>query len=296
MKFIFALTAFAISLSAQAQAPYPEFSTQEIAAHKASIQTLTTTAASCLDAYYQDHTRFFDRYGFSRYYGNRNPAYRTRELREQALVQMGKPASLEREMRPIACIDLAMLCLKQGFERTGQAAVWNRIYTYLKIDNKVYGTDLQKMLGDLGWTVAYWNPDPSSNQRWDQEDQRLTPLEPGKRWMPVWGGHQSRYNEVMTRGTYYKIPVTDAASLVGFQDQAPRGFDQVPFFVGTAHSGYHVFPGYHGRVIEAHSMRSIASRDNFETSVFNPLGTGGGPRWTRTERYRSGLMALPPRP
>jgi hypothetical protein len=285
-----------VPAGAQTETPFPVFTPQEIQAHKGSIKQLTNTAASCLQAYYQDHLKFFKNNGFSRYYGNRNPLYKTAELRRQALVKLGKAPNLEKEMRPIACIDLAMICLKDGFDKTGQSAIWNRIYDHLKIDHNFYGTDLQKMLGDLGWTVAYWNPDPSQNDKWDQEDLRLTPLAAGRKWMPVWGGHAERYREVLKRGTYYYIPVTDTQSLVGFGDQPPQGFDQIPFFVGTAHSGYHVFPGFYGRVIEAHSMRLIDSIDNFQSSPFNPLGTGGGPRWTATEKYRSGIIALPPEP
>jgi hypothetical protein len=63
--------------------------------------------------------------------------------------------------------------------------------------------------------------------------------------------------------------------------------------VGIAHAGYHVFPGRKGDVIEAHSMRNIAARDNIEFSEFNPLATGGGPRWTNSEKYRSGLIVVP---
>jgi hypothetical protein len=37
----------------------------------------------------------------------------------------------------------------------------------------------------------------------------------------------------------------------------------------------------------------MIARDNIEVSAFNPLATGGGPRWTRSEKYRSGLIAVP---
>jgi len=85
------------------------------------------------------------------------------------------------------------------------------------------------------------------------------------------------------------------AQVVGFDDRVPREFLDVPFFVGVAHTGYHVFPGYKGDVIEAHSTRRLDSVDNLEKSPFNPLATGGGPRWTATEWYRSGLVGLPPK-
>ena len=67
----------------------------------------------------------------------------------------------------------------------------------------------------------------------------------------------------------------------------------MPFFVGIAHAGYHVFPGRRGDVVEAHSMREMIAKDNIEVAPFNPLAQGGAPRWTRSEKYRSGLIAVP---
>ncbi|MNL19628.1 hypothetical protein D3C87_1408400 [compost metagenome] len=112
--------------------------------------------------------------------------------------------------------------------------------------------------------------------------------------MSVWGGHAYRYSLVMKKQNYYGLHVDDAQTLVGFDTTIPESFKKVPFFVGTAHAGYHVFPGKHGDVIEAHSMRTLNSIDNLQVSDFNPLATGGGPRWTRTEKYRSGVIAIPP--
>ncbi|CAN5724706.1 hypothetical protein BH20VER1_BH20VER1_25590 [soil metagenome] len=77
--------------------------------------------------------------------------------------------------------------------------------------------------------------------------------------------------------------------------RVPAAFRSAPFFVGTAHTGYHVFPGFEGSIIDAHSTRALTSVNNLEKSQFNPLASGGGPRWTPTEKYRSGLIATPPR-
>ena len=63
--------------------------------------------------------------------------------------------------------------------------------------------------------------------------------------------------------------------------------------MGFAHIGYHVFLGFHGRVIEAHSVRDLFAMDNMENTEFNPLA-GGGPKSTKSEIYRSGLIAVPP--
>jgi hypothetical protein len=183
--------------------------------------------------------------------------------------------------------------LGRGFEQTGQGEVWRRLLLEVKA-NGMDGVILQKNLRKLGWKIIYWNPDPSNNKKWDAEDIALNPLQEGRVWMPVWGGHAIRYSEVIKRKTYYKVPVDDVTLLVDFKNQQPRAFKEIDFFVGTAHSGYHVFPGMYGDVIEGHSMRAINSISNLETSVFNPLAPRGGPRWTSTEKYRSGLIAVPP--
>lgn len=270
------------------------FSAVEIQTHKNRIDLITKTASNCLVSTYQDHDQFFKRWKVSKYYGDRRPDYQTPEGRRAALIKYGAPAGLEPELEGISCIGLTLRCLGEGFEAAGMESTWQKIYDRLAIDQKFYGTDLQSMLRELGWKVQYWNPDPSKNAKWDDEDKALNPLKPGKDWNPVWGGHAYRYLMVMRKGEYYGVRVDDATSLVGFGDKAPPALKSAPFFVGTAHAGYHVFPGFNGRVIEAHSMRNLNAFDNLEVSMFNPLGTGGGPRWTRIEKYRSGLIVVPP--
>jgi hypothetical protein len=149
------------------------------------------------------------------------------------------------------------------------------------------------MLQQLGWKIYYWNPNPSKNADWDDEDRRLNPPKAGKTWNPVWGGHVLRHDSVVRRKIYYETKVDNASALVNFGTATPASFRNVPLFIGIAHAGYHVFPGRRGDVIEAHSMRNLDARDNLEVAPFNPLASGGAPRWTRSEKYRSGLIAVP---
>lgn len=98
----------------------------------------------------------------------------------------------------------------------------------------------------------------------------------------------------MAKNAYYFNKVDDKTTLVGFGTKAPEAIRRADFFVGIAHTGYHVFPGFRGEVIEAHSARELKSIDNLQKGPFNPLDQGGAPRWTSTEKYRSGIMCLPP--
>jgi hypothetical protein len=273
--------------------PANMFSTAEIRKHRDSLDAFGKAAADFLDWVYADHIAFFDRWGVSKYYGNRKPEHRTYELRVRQLRKFGKPVSLADLQVATACVTLAMQAVEHGFNATGMANTWKKILNQLKIDQKFYGTDLQIMLQQLGWKIYYWNPDPSRNAAWDADDQATNPLKPPRKWMPVWGGHALRHASVMNKGIYYETKVDNATALVGFKTNPPAAFRTVPIFVGIAHAGYHVFPGRRGDVIEAHSMREMIARDNIEISPFNPLANGGGPRWTRSEKYRSGLIAVP---
>ncbi|MCX7899623.1 MAG: hypothetical protein N2444_06005, partial [Methylocystis sp.] len=244
--------------------PAKMFTAAEFRKHRDSLATFTDAAADFLDWVYADHLAFFRKWGVSKYYGNRKPEHSTYERRVQQLKKFGKPAFLADQQVATACILLAMQAIERGFNATGMATTWKKINNQLKIDQKFYGTDLQIMLQQLGWKLYYWNPDPSKNTEWDAEDQRLNPLKPGRKWMPVWGGHALRYASVKQNGTYYDAKVDNSTALVGFKKTQPPAFKKVPIFVGIAHAGYHVFPGRRGDVIEAHSMREMTAQDNIE--------------------------------
>jgi hypothetical protein len=273
--------------------PSQMFSAEEVQRHAANLPLITATAAKYLDDIYADHVAFYKKWGISKYFGNRRKDYATKAGRVQALKNYGKSANLADQQEPTACILLAMQAVKRGLAAAGMESTWTKINDILKIDNSFYGTELQIMLRQLGWKIYYWNPRPSKNADWDEEDRALSPPPQGKTWNPVWGGHAAHYNTATKRGDYMKIPVDDAKSLVDFGTNPPSAFRKVPFFIGTAHAGYHVFPGRNGEVIEAHSMRDLNDFQNLEISPFNPLAPGGGPRWSGNQKYRSGLIAVP---
>jgi hypothetical protein len=273
--------------------PKGMFTAAEIRKHRDTLDVFTDAAADFLDWVFADHTAFFNKWGVSKYYGNRKPEHKTREKRIAQLRKFGKPEFLVDQQVSTACILLAMQACERGFNATGMPNTWKKINAQLKIDQKFFGTDLQIMLQQLGWKIYYWNPDPTLNAAWDADDQALNPLRPGRVWMPVWGGHALRYASAKNKGTYYDTKVDDVTKLVGFKKTQPAAFKTVPFFVGIAHAGYHVFPGRRGDVVEAHSMRLMTARDNIEVAPFNPLAAGGAPRWTQSEKYRSGVIAVP---
>jgi hypothetical protein len=302
LKFIFVLLGLFAGAKAQALI---EFSAAEKAEHQRKLPVILQTAAQCLEDTYADHIQFFSRYQASKYYGNRRPDYRTVDQRASALKATGltdvQAYEIARQQVGTACITMTVECLEKGFQKAGGLSLtsWGKIKDHL-IAVDMLGTDLQIALQDLGWKIYYWNPATSEEQmvRWDQEDRRIAPLSAaqraaGRRHNSVWGNHLAHYTSATQRSRYYHTRVDNATKLVGFGDRPPAAFASVPFFVGIAHVGYHVFPGRFGEVIEAHSMRNLRSIDNIETAKFNPLGSGGAPKWTPTEKYRSGLIAVP---
>ncbi|MGZ3652495.1 MAG: hypothetical protein ACXVB9_06830 [Bdellovibrionota bacterium] len=322
MRFLF-LAAALFPLFAQAGASGVTFTQDEINSTLTNSRLISETAAACLQSTWNEHLAFFKANGYSKFYGSRKADYATAEGRKAAILRIlpnlakrvgqGDPAAIaelnrrEAQLETTSCVGLAMKCTGQGFAAARMEATWDKIYSWLgrPDENGVpmyYGTDLQKALVDLGWKSLYWNPDVSQNAVWDQMDRQLNPLQAGKVWNGVWGAHAEHWAEVLNHHVYYGIPVQDIRTLVNFGITPSREFAKAPFFVGTAHAGYHVFPGFNGNVIEAHSVRDLGSIDNMQVGPFNPLNQdqngvangNGAPRWTRSEHYRSGVIVVPP--
>lgn len=288
MKFIahFALILWLPSVFAVGFEGEISFTPSEVRAHQITINELTEVASDCLKADLKRHRDFHARYGISAFYGDRSRfAKMNRSEREAVLQRLGLSPSLLDQMSPTSCVGLTLKCLERGFLATGQAQTWAKLKAYTK-RNAQDGTALQNGLQKLGWTLLYWNPSPENNERWDAIEARND----GDNSSRFWGYHTYRYLTVTRESRYYFNRVDDSQWLVGFHTSPPAEFSDIPFFVGTAHTGYHVFPGMFGRVIEGHSTRAITDAQTIESSPFNPLQNGGGPRGA----YRSGLMLIPP--
>ncbi len=306
-----------------------EFTPEEVLSNRLKGKLISDTSAACLSRVWDTHNKFFQLRGYSKYYGNRHPKHNTEAGRKAVLLQIlprlerrvsrndraaiAELHNREAELESTSCIGLTLKCLGEGFQAAGMHDTWSKIHTWLGRTGSdgtpmFYGTDLQKALVDLGWKSLYWNPDISMNDEWDLLEKSLNPsreinLETGKeKWNPIWGGHAYRWALVKRSREYYGVPIHDIQTLVNFGTRPPADFRSIPFFVGTAHAGYHVFPGYKGQVIEAHSMRELVSKHNLEVGPMNPLnqelngipGGTGAPRWTKIEHYRSGVIVVPP--
>jgi hypothetical protein len=286
------------------------FSKDEIKKHRTTIDSFISEARSCLHDFKKEHLEFFhsncrtDDNGkkvcLSKFYGDRRYSKMPGAVRPDgeklvylgdALEEAGFPRSYMKEMKNISCIGMAMKCLERAFAVTGMTPTWKKILAYTNA-NGVDGTATQDALQKLGWKIYYWNPTPGGRKAivkaaegWDQEEVK---------WKSK-GYHTWRYYTVTGKNhKYYFNKVDDWTTLVGFDSNVPQKMFEVPFWLGAAHTGYHIFPGTYQHVVEAHSIRPITAENNLEFSIFSPFAQGGGPRWTEDEKYRSGIVAIPP--
>lgn len=288
MKLLLTIILMTLTLPSFAQSFRGEisFTNAERAKHRWGVRAIVEEASRCLEGELQTHQEFFRRHGFSMYYGDRSTfAKMNWTERKNYLRRLGKNPDFVEIMKPTSCVGLTLNCLERGFASAGQADLWKRVADFTRLNNQ-YGNALQHALQELGWTLMYWNPAPERNEEWDRAEQRRNRNNTDR----FWGYHAYRYLTVTRHGRYYFNRVDDQTTLLGFGTRVPESFKRIPFFVGTAHTGYHVFPGSYGRVIEGHSTRPLTDFDTIESSPFNPLATGGGPRG----QYRTGLMAVPP--
>lgn len=318
LKTVLFASAFATALIpslalAQAALPAPASSVVISALEKAEYfknkDIISEKTERCLSDTWQTHLDFYHKYGISKYYGDRNPNLNDPAERLAVIRKVGAPDSILGQLEGTSCIGLTRKCLAQAINSTDSIPLkqaWSRIDKNL-VENQLSGMILIEHLQKFGWKVLYWNPAPENNKKWDAEEPTLIAGKPvnwnsGVKnaagqflYHPSWGMHEARYQSVMKNNLYYNIRIDDKTTMVGFGTKQPEAFRMNPLFVATAHAGYHMFPGYDGQVIEAHSMRKLDSIDNMQVGEFNPLATGGSPKWTAIEKYRSGIVAIPPK-
>lgn len=263
-----------------------EFTLEEIYEHPIDVNTIVPVAADCLKKSYAHHLEFHRLHGISPFYGDQSKFGKlTHQQRKEFLRSIGKDENLVDKMESISCVGLALRCLSRGFKAVGKEHIWTRINDHLRL-NAVDGTALQYSMRKLGWKTLYWNPDVSMNAEWDNQEKLRNPENNYRSW----GWHVYRWYTLGKNNMYYDNPVDDKTTLVNFGIKPPLIFKKLPFFLGTAHTGYHVFLGLNGKIIEGHSLRAITDITTLEYSEFNPLTPTGGPQGS----MYSGLMAVPP--
>lgn len=262
------------------------FSEQEIKYHAENIAPFAAEAEQCLKQDLNHHQEFFKKYGISAFYGETSDFAKLSERQKANFLKERKlnPDLLD-EITETSCIGLTLKCLERGLKAANQEEIFKKIKTFV-FANNVDGTALQYGLSKLGWKTLYWNPDPSKNKTWDFEERLYDPFN-RKHFR---GYHQDNYVSAINHKRYFMSNVDDVTSLVGFGSNEPAILKSIPYFIATAHMGYHVFSGAYGIVTEGHSMRTITDETIIESAPFNPLDAHGAP----SGRYRSGMISIPP--
>lgn len=262
-----------------------DFTADEYARHQNDVDGIVRDAAACLQRDLDHFHSFMKKYGVSPYYGDRGAFGKLSYADKKAyLRELGFNPALVDQMEPLSCVELALNCLGEGFKKNNEADLWARLRAYT-ILNGVDGMALQNGLQKLGWKLLYWNPDTRMNRSWDAAEKQRNPTNSDR----FWGYHEEFWQQVQHLGKYLYNKVDDYRELVNFGTTSPQFLRDVPFFVGIAHGGYHVFPGTMGQVIEAHSTKQITDPKNLESAAFNPLA-GLAPT---DGMYHSGLIAVP---
>jgi len=282
-----AIVALASPLTSHAFKGSISFTREEIVAHEAKVDQILSYAANCLERDISHHRSFFAKHGISPFYGDRSSfAKLTPAGKRQVIRSYGANPSLLSQMTTTSCVGLVLKCLGGGFKAAGedQAATWQRLRAFT-MANAVDGSALQHGLQKLGWKILYWNPDTRMNKKWDAAERAKNPSNKDR----FWGYHEANWWNARNKGRYLYNTVDDARTLVDFGPFVPAFLKKIPFFLGIAHQGYHVFPGTYGQVVESHSTRKINDPRTLESEPFNPLNgeapTGG--------MYKTGLIAVP---
>lgn len=283
------LLAVLLSPASRAQGGYQgsiSFSAGERFAHGQAVDGIENSAAACLQRNLNHHQQFFRQHGFSPYYGDRGSFGKLSYAgKRDYLRRNGFDPRLLSQMEPISCVELMLNCLGEGFRDNGEADLWARIRAFT-LNNGVDGMATQYALTLLGWKILYWNPDTRLNATWDSQEHAHDPTNSDR----LWGYHAEYWASVQRSSRYLSTHVDDDRELVNFGARTPSFLRNIPFWVGIAHGGYHVFPGTYGEVVEAHSTRRITDPKSLQAADFNPLA-GLGPT---DGQYHSGLIAVPP--
>jgi hypothetical protein len=315
---LFCVIAAAITPNAFAYNGSISFSQGERLTHERNVSRIVEDAAACLQADLNRHKQFVGKYGISAFYGENATFAKTTSVDPWSGKEVSSPTSSEQKrdmlrarglpenlvqqfvpqracrsssdcplkLEPTSCIGLTLKCLARGFNNAGETAVWNRLRAFVR-NNGVQGDALQFALQQLGWKLVYWNPATDRASAWDAAERQAYPGNP----KGIWGKHALMLSQIRSQNRYYTNRMDDTRSMVDFGTTTPDFIKRTPYFVGIAHMGYHVFAGSYGQIVEGHSTRAITDPQAIETSAFNPLVKGGGPRGGP---YKSGVVAVPP--
>ena len=162
-----------------------------------------------------------------------------------------------------SCVVWAMECAEYAFDKVGGSATWSQIAQVTR-RNQLKGTFLIRELIAKRWTGIYWNPDVT-----DTSDSEHS-----------YSAHIAR-----TKKTYYDLAVSDMIVDYRRSPVNMTGIDRlekVPFWIGCARGGMHVFCGTGANVSEFHWDAPATDPNAMELVALKDYA------------WMSGIIAVPP--
>lgn len=221
-----------------------------------------------------------------------------------------KPGTLPEMPKETSCIGFVQNFLRTGYSLSGMGERYKEIDKRLAWSNG-QGTHLLAELQKDGWKLLLWAPDARNPTTRVQNPSKDTAhhtwaygmAKQGKGYMKgvlsyghVFEGLKIDYVVSDYRPTLPAINSEDAKTnhAAPTKTKTLRNLDadellqRIPFFVGVANGGYHVYLGSKGMVIESHSTRGPTDNTNIEFRPLNQFGL------FKNESYLTGVIAVPP--
>jgi len=260
--------------------PWPSWNQPVLGGHAARRSVIDTT---------RQHREQLERTGIGTHYGDGSTYHRlSDEEREAWLTEHTRDGAVTPQASSLtrsSCIEWAMEHVRAYYEAMGDLETWEAIQARVR-DENLQGTSLARELQAAGWTVVYLNADGSYQGVTDHD-----------------GEHVYSKRVVQEQGTYYGVPVDEAAVDWEADPDGKLGrIERAPFFVMVARGGLHVTAGVdgqiselsrgegpHGQVLYQDPLRDII--DVYANEVYD--GGEDGQQGAR-RMWGSGLVLLPP--
>lgn len=190
-----------------------------------------------------------------------------------------------------SCIKWALRHVKKAYTEINQAARYEQLLAVVRNKGETGHTLLKELQKD-GWEAVYWNPDMYAPN--ETRPDRL-PFHTGsaanainkKKYIPP--VRNPSPNDIIEIDHLLVNYRPSPGSSTRKESAALQRLKRVPFWVGIANYGNHVFVGYHGRISESHSPFMPDNVKNLEESDFATWGLA----WP-SEKYLSGVIMVPP--
>lgn len=206
-----------------------------------SLSALANAGEAAIQRNVDLHEQSLAETGIGAFYGSQSDyAFESRAMRREDLAQAHVPGTPMPTPEKSDCISWTMRILGEAYRSVGREGRWEQIRTTVTAHG-TRGTDLARELESDGWKGIYFNPDPRLSDDGNPEH-----------------GYTAR--RVAQGKPYYGLRVDDR--VIGYRPTPGSSttedlsgvshLEKVPFFVGVARGGDHVFVGRWGRVNEFH--------------------------------------------